>query len=183
MSELRITGGRLRGRRLRVPQGVRPTEGRVREALFSIWQQRVPGARLVELFAGAGSVGLEAISRGAREVVFVEGDARVARALEQNLKGLAPPGSWRRHRLRLPSGLAVLARAESQPFDLAFADPPYAFRDHDRLVMATAPLLAPDGELVIEHAADLAWRPSPDLPLRMADRRVYGGSALSFLRR
>ena len=73
---LRIAGGAHRGRRLAVPQGARPTQDRVREALFSIWGERVRGARFLDLFAGSGAVGIEALSRGAATATFVESDAR-----------------------------------------------------------------------------------------------------------
>jgi 16S rRNA (guanine(966)-N(2))-methyltransferase RsmD len=175
---VRVIGGELKGQRLAVGAGVRPTEGRVREALFSIWQERVAGARLLDLFAGSGAVAIEALSRGARSAVCVEADREALRVLERN-RDLLPPGVLTVRRARLPAGLAALASLG--PFDLVFADPPYRWAEHDRLVAALAPLLAPGGEAAIEHSARL---PSPAAApgLVLADQRRYGESALAFYR-
>ena len=175
---VRITGGERRGRALVVGPGVRPTEGRVRESLFSIWQSRIGGARFLDLFAGSGAVGLEAHSRGAAFVCFVEADARALRDLERNA-GEMPALAWRRWRGRLPAALGQLERAGEAPFDLAFADPPYAFDEYEALIERSASLLADDGVLAVEHA----WR--TELPesaggLRRIDQRRYGDTAISF---
>ncbi len=174
---VRITGGERKGRPLKVGPGVRPTEGRVRESLFSIWQARVPESRFLDLFAGSGAVGLEALSRGAAFVCFVEADARALRDLEHNAEDLPRP-SWRPWRGRVPATLGQLA-AEEAPFDLVFADPPYAFAEYERLIAAAEPLLAPGGELAVEHSARV------DLPeevggLRRSDSRKYGETAIDF---
>jgi 16S rRNA (guanine966-N2)-methyltransferase len=182
MPQLRLSGGEYGGRRLEVPAGVRPTEGRVREALLSIWQPRLRGARWLDLFAGSGAVGLEALGRGAVSVVFVEGDPIVARVLRRNLETIAPQGSWRVLRASLPQGVGTIARAAEPPFDLVFADPPYRFEAHARLVAETARLLAPGGELAVEHSARVAWRDADGLRLERVARRCYGDSCLTFYR-
>ena len=122
---MRITGGMYRGRKIGVPRGdrVRPTQDRVREALFSMLRAEVPGARFLDLYAGSGAVGLEALSRGAAQVIWVEGDREVHRTTLANVTALAGEGQqvvccpverW----LRLAGrGLAT---------DLVFADPPYS---------------------------------------------------------
>ncbi len=173
---LRILGGALRGRRLRVASGVRPTGSRLREALFSIWGPRIEGARFLDLFAGSGAVGLEALSRGARCAVFVESDPRMLRALERNLGELAPEVS-RVWRLRLPG---AEGQAEGT-FDLIFADPPYRFSAYPELLRRAAPWLAPGGELAVEHSARCEI-PGDLEPLRRVDLRRYGDSCLSFFR-
>lgn len=175
---VRISGGRYRGHRLAVPRAARPTEGRVREALFSIWQDRLTGARLLDLFAGSGSVSVEAISRGALWSLAVEGDLQAIRTLARN-RTMLPPGSLQIKRLRLPGGLAALVEEGLGPFDLVFADPPYRFSGYRGLVEAVEPLLAPDASVAIEHSARF------DLPAEvgrsvLTDRRRYGESALSF---
>jgi 16S rRNA (guanine966-N2)-methyltransferase len=180
MSELRLSGGEYRGRRLRVPAGVRPTEGRLREALFSIWQDEVAGARVLDLFAGAGAVGLESLGRGARAAVLVEGDPRTARTLRENVEMLDAGRAARIYRFRLPAGLAVL-REREEPFDLVFVDPPYGFEGADRLLAGVAPLLAPGGGIAFEHAVRDA-APRADGSLEMTESRRYGGSCLSFYR-
>jgi len=178
LSELRLTGGRWRGRRLRVPHGVRPTEGRLREALFSIWQGSLSGARFLDLFAGAGAVGLEAVGRGAERAVLVEGDPRTSRTLGENIAALGAGESVKSYRLRLPAGLAVLREHEA-PFDLVFVDPPYGFADAAKVLAGAVPLVSPGGALAFEHGARDAVPPVPD-GLTFDETRCYGDSCLSF---
>jgi 16S rRNA (guanine(966)-N(2))-methyltransferase RsmD len=181
---LRIGAGALRGRVVAVPPGARPTEGRVREALFSIWGERLAGARFLDLFAGSGAVGIEAASRGARSVVCVEEDPRAVRTLRRNLAALGPAvgeGRVAARRLPLPRGLAQLAEAGEPPFDLIFADPPYAFTGYPQLLERLAPLLAAGGEAAVEHSAR-APLPERAGALARADERRYGETALSFYR-
>lgn len=175
-TRLRVAGGAWRGRTLTSPPGARPTEQRVREALFSIWGEAVRGARLLDLYCGGGAVALEALSRGAREVVAVDVDPRALRAVAGNRESLGAE-ALRPLRLPLPDQLGRLA-AEEEPFDLVFADPPYEFRDHERLLVAAASLVRPDGELVLEHAVSSTSLESVG-PLHRLDVRTYGGTALS----
>ncbi|HSM13632.1 MAG TPA: RsmD family RNA methyltransferase, partial [Thermoanaerobaculia bacterium] len=147
---VRIEAGSLRGRVLAVPPGARPTVGRVRGALFSIWSAEVPGARFLDLFAGSGVVGLEAISRGALEAVFVEGSRRAQVVLERNLR-LAPAGSAELVGGRLPGVLSRLGGRPS-PFDLVFLDPPYDQPPAPALLEALEALAAPGARLAAEHA-------------------------------
>jgi 16S rRNA (guanine966-N2)-methyltransferase len=181
LSEIRLSGGRYRGRRLRVPHGVRPSEGRIREALFSIWQSELPGARFLDLFAGSGAVGLEALGRGADAVVLVEGDPRVQRAAEESARSLDASAAVRAYRLRLPAGLAVLGQRE-RPFDLVFADPPYGFAKLRALLEGAAPLLADGGALCLEHSPRDPL-PAPPEGLLAEGTRCYGDSCLTFYRR
>ena len=180
MSELRLSGGEYRGRRLRVPAGVRPTEGRLREALFSIWQDEIDGARFLDLFAGAGGVGLEAVGRGAERSVLVEDDPRTLRTLKENVAALDAGKATRLYRLRLPAGLAVLREREA-PFALAFVDPPYGFAEGGKLLAALAPLLLPGGAVAYEHAARDPVPPAPP-GVAFEETRCYGDSCLSFYR-
>lgn len=177
---VRVTGGELRGRLLAVPSETRPTEGRVREALFSIWRERVDGGRLLDLFAGSGAVSLEAASRGAIVVVAVEKVPRSVATLEQNVRRTGMEGVVEVRPGTLPAELAALA--ERGPFDLVYADPPYRYPDYAELLAAVVPLLASDGELAVEHTA------RRELPAEVGDLvrvevRRYGESALSFYRR
>lgn len=184
---VRVTGGELRGRVLQVPPGARPTEGRVREALFSIWGERIESARFLDLFAGSGVVSLEAAGRGARAVLAVDGEARAVRTLAENVAATGARGIEVR-RLPLPAGLARLAAERAGPFDLAFADPPYAFGDYAALLAAVAPLLAPGtageastAEIAVEHSSRTVL-PETAGPLARVDLRRYGESSLSFYR-
>lgn len=172
---VRVLGGELGGRRLEVAAGVRPTESRVREALFSIWQDRIAGARFLDLFAGSGAVGLEALSRGAERVCYVERSSKALSVLRRNLKDL---GAQQRVEVRRGALPAALKRRASASFDLVFADPPYVFEDHAGLLQALEGWVSASGEVVIEHSkrcptAEIAgWQ--------LHDQRRYGESCLSF---
>lgn len=178
MSELRISGGLFRGRKIAVPDPARPTEGRVREALFSIWGDQVDGARLLDLFAGSGAIGFEALSRGAAAVVLVDESRAVTAALDRS-----------RERLGISSAAATILTLKlpaarlpaSGSFDLIFADPPYAFDRHLELLEMVGPLLAAEGEFVLEHAAR-AGAPAAGGGLTLNREKSYGGSALAFYR-
>jgi 16S rRNA (guanine966-N2)-methyltransferase len=175
---VRITGGEFRGRGLAVPPGARPTEGRVREALFSIWSDRLAGARVLDLFAGSGVVGLEALGRGALSAIAVDQGLQAVKTLEANA-GKLGEGLLEIRRLTLPEGLA---RLPPGAFDLVYADPPYNFAAYGELLEAVAPLLATDAEIAVEHSSrrELAIEAGP---LTRVDVRRYGESAISFYRR
>lgn len=176
---LRISAGTLRGRRLRVPAGVRPTASGLRESLFDVWAQRLAGSSFLDLFAGSGAVGLEALSRGAARLVLVESEPAVLRALRANC-ALAPSGTCRVERRRLPEELPAVG-VPAAGFDLAFADPPYAFEAFEALLIALAPLLSPGGEAAIEHPRG-ARLPAAVPGLRLRARHGRGASRLTFFR-
>jgi 16S rRNA (guanine966-N2)-methyltransferase len=179
---VRVTGGAFRGRGLAVPAGARPTEGRVREALFSIWREPLAGGtcRFLDLFAGSGVVALEAAGRGALSVLCVDQDVAAVRTIAANAGRLGEPGIAVR-RLTLPAGLADLAAEHAGPFDLAFADPPYRFDAYEPLLVALVPLLAAEAEVAVEHSARRDLPPLAGRLVRTEVRR-YGESALSFYR-
>jgi 16S rRNA (guanine966-N2)-methyltransferase len=186
---IRVTGGMLRGRRLRAPRGIRPTQDMVREAVFSMLASRIPGCRFLDLFAGSGAVGLEALSRGAAEVVWVEQARSVLPVLEANLRLVGvSPGQVR----RLEAGRFVRGRAE-RAFDVVFADPPYGDEaegtDWRSLLLQELPvsgLVEPGGLLVVESAAGKRRNEPPDPPAAgweaVADRR-YGRARVRVYRR
>ncbi|HEY8489104.1 MAG TPA: 16S rRNA (guanine(966)-N(2))-methyltransferase RsmD [Thermaerobacter sp.] len=179
---MRVTGGRWRGRRLKVPAGrqVRPTTDRVRQALFNILGPAVEGARVLDLFAGTGSLAIEALSRGARSVLCVEADPRVVAVLRENLRtvgaGTGEAAVWRQD---VFAAVAKLAGG-SRVFDLILADPPYRQGLAARVVDAVAEggLLAPGGWLVVEHDPREALPEQAAGLERQAPRR-YGDTALS----
>jgi 16S rRNA (guanine966-N2)-methyltransferase len=121
---VRIVAGRWRGRRIEAPGGrtVRPTADRVREAWMSIVHLYLPDASVLDLFAGSGALGLEALSRGARSASFVEADARALRALRANLELLGAAESAEVHRADV---VRFIGRLPAFAYDVAFADPPY----------------------------------------------------------
>src|SRR4051812_15670056 len=121
---MRVIAGAYKGRRLQAPKGseTRPTSDRVREALFSILGD-VEGLRVLDLYAGSGALGIEALSRGAGQTVFVESGRRAADAIRANLRAVGDPDAM----IWVGDALAYLRRADAEaPFDLVFADPPYS---------------------------------------------------------
>lgn len=179
---MRILGGSLKGRVLAVPASARPSEGRLREALFSIWTEELPGAEVADLFAGSGAVGIEAVGRGALGALLVEQDRRARDTLLDNLRrvGLGPP------RVRLMArpvepALAELAQREER-FELVFADPPYAWSPTTEFLAAVSRILVPGGSFALEHSARTLAPPEGGALLRI-DTRRYGESALSLYRR
>lgn len=190
---MRIIGGKLRGRSLptglRSTETLRPISGRIKQSLFDILKVRVGGARLLDLYAGTGAVGIEALSRGAERVSFVELDRRLVENLKGNLAlaGLADraavlPGNALEDLSWIPfrSGLAL--------YDLIFTGPPY--KDAQKKPLAyTVPtlrrilearLLAPEGWIVCQHHAKEPVEPPEGLELFR--REKYGDSFLSFFR-
>ncbi|HEX5012466.1 MAG TPA: 16S rRNA (guanine(966)-N(2))-methyltransferase RsmD [Planctomycetota bacterium] len=146
-----ISGGRLRGVRLAVPPGLstRPTRGRVREALFSIVAEHLPGARVADLYAGSGALGLEALSRGAAHATFVERGAPALACLRRNIAACRlAPGEYE----LLITDAQVLA--PRQPFDLVLADPPFALRDPLPPALLRPGALASGGLLVLEQPGE-----------------------------
>jgi 16S rRNA (guanine966-N2)-methyltransferase len=145
---------------------------------MDIWAPRLPGTRVLDLFAGSGAVGIEALSRGASELTLVEADPRMVRRLQRTCHelGLA---SVRVVRATLPAALVDVDRGFEGLFDLVFADPPYAFDQYAELLVAARRVLAEGGEIVVEHAFR---QPMPDRcpGLGRVDQRRYGDSCLSF---
>jgi 16S rRNA (guanine(966)-N(2))-methyltransferase RsmD len=162
--------------------GTRPTAERTREALFSIWQDRMLGSRFLDLFCGSGAAGLEALSRGARRAVLVDGDGKALKVATANRDRLgAEAQACRAVRAALPAGLASASLGE-ETFDLIFADPPYAFEHWQELLEAIEPRLAESGEAAIEHAVRVEL-PARVSSLERVETRRYGDTALSFYRR
>ncbi len=178
---LRITGGRLVRRRLKAPAGrdTRPTADRVKEALFNILGQELEGARVLDLFAGSGALGLEALSRGASWCVFVERSGEAAAVIRRNIADLGLAG-----RCTLLKGSVVTLEegiVRQGPFDLVLADPPYD-QGHVAAVLGMIErIVTPEGRLVLEHSP----RERPNIPngLDLFDHRAYGQTELSFIRR
>jgi 16S rRNA (guanine966-N2)-methyltransferase len=174
---VRIAGGTARGMPLAEPRGVRlrPTSGLVREAIFNILGDRVDGARVADLYAGTGALGIEALSRGAAHATFVEGEAGCVQAILQSLSRAGFSAAATVIRGRLPASLSTL---EAAAFDIVFLDPPYNDEGAEATLMGAPRLLAPGGLVVYEHGS--RYNP-PERPagLQLLDRRVYGDSAVA----
>jgi len=179
---MRIVAGKFRGARIEAPKGLgtRPTSDKVRQALFNVLEHGVPGfafegARVLDLFAGSGALGLEALSRGARFCLFVEENAEARAAIRRNVEALHLTGAtkiWRRDATRLgPVGTL-------QPFDLLFCDPPYG-KGLGELALAVA---AEGGWVEKGAVAVLEERADMDIafpePFQEIDRRRYGDTAI-----
>jgi 16S rRNA (guanine966-N2)-methyltransferase len=176
----RIVAGDAKGRRLAVPaKGTRPTSERAREALFNSLRGLVDldGARVLDLFAGTGAVGLEALSRGAAEVDFVESDRGACEVLRRNITAVGLDGATL-HRAQVASYL--VGRDPDQPFDLAFLDPPYAFSDEHLATLLGSLVtgwLAPDAVVVVERSARSA-EPRWPTQVTLLKQRRYGEGML-----
>jgi 16S rRNA (guanine966-N2)-methyltransferase len=183
---MRIVGGRAKGRRLAVPpRGTRPTSDRAREALFNSLAGLldIDGARVLDLFAGTGAVGLEALSRGATVACFVESDRAACEVLRHNAEAVGLPGAEiHRH---AAAGYLVGAGVD-EPFDLVFADPPYAFGEPQLGVLlatlATPNWLADEAVVVVERPARGAQPRWPDVIDPIKHKR-YGEGVLWYGRR
>jgi 16S rRNA (guanine966-N2)-methyltransferase len=180
---VRIIGGRLRGRKLQTFKGseVRPTADRVREALFNILGRKFSDANVLDLFAGTGALGIEALSRGAQAAVFVDNNAHSLTVLRKNLDRCALQPYSRTIRWDISRNLKCLVEYPDT-FDLVFLDPPY----HCGLVatalqhLLDSGCLAPKAVLIAEHEADA----SPEIlaaRFHCTDSRRYGRTRLSFL--
>ena len=188
---MRVIAGTHRGRQLRTLPGrdVRPTLDRVRESIFGILGDEVEGAGVLDLFAGTGALGIEALSRGAAFAVFVDDDPRALRVLEQNLETLGLGERASVVRGRVPAVLGA-ARKSSLPLrgpvDIIFADPPYRTSlARDTVACLLSPEWFPGWRCVVveterdEDLSDLASGGDARLDV---DRRLYGDTAVAFLR-
>lgn len=175
---MRIIAGTFKGRKLKAPDwdGLRPTSDRLRETLFNVLAQRVPGARVFDGYAGTGAVGLEALSRGAAHVVAVDADARAVRLMRQNA---AACGAADYTTERGDAAAALRVRRGQAAFDLILLDPPYAVTDTAGLLDAAAGCLAPGGVIVLERATRQEPQVPPSLQ-RVRDVRS-GDSSLTML--
>jgi 16S rRNA (guanine966-N2)-methyltransferase len=178
---LRIIAGRFGGRRLRSPsgRGTRPTSERVREALFSILGS-LDGLVALDLFAGTGALGIEALSRGASRAVFVERDAAALRVLADNLAALGLDRSEAEiHRGDAVSALRT-ARERHETYDLVFIDPPYGHAPawEETLSVALPPLLEPGARVVVESDR----RVPLGLSLAVEQQRRYGDTTITIHR-
>jgi 16S rRNA (guanine966-N2)-methyltransferase len=171
---VRIIAGRLKGRTIEGPRGVgvRPTSDGLRETLFNVLGPRIVDARVLDAFAGTGAVGLEAFSRGARQITFVESDRVTARLLADNIAQCEAGGACMIVRDRF-------ADARLGQFDVVWLDPPYEMPGLDAAVARGATLVAAGGLLVVEHSRR---RPVPEAVAPLVRTRVLiaGDSALAF---
>lgn len=184
---MRIVGGVLKGRNLVAPDSrtTRPTSDRAREAVFNIlahadWSPGVEGRRVLDLFAGSGALGFEALSRGAAFCLFVETDEAARGAIRENVEAFGLFGNTRIHR-RSATDLGQKPAGVGPPFDLVFLDPPYGkgLGETALAKLKAGGWIGPDALLVFEVGADEA----PDTPgFDVLDERAYGAAKVLFLK-
>lgn len=185
---MRIVGGQHKGRAIAAPEGrdTRPTSDRARESLFNVlahaeWSPGIEGRRVLDLFAGSGALGLEAMSRGAAFALFVETDAAARGAIRDNIETLGLFGTTRIHR-RDATDLGVKPAGLGEPFDLVFLDPPYHKGLGERTLaqLGEGGWITADALIVFECAAD----ETPLLPgYETLNERAYGAAKILFLKR
>ena len=180
---MRIIGGKFKGRKLRPVQGTRtrPTSDRTREAIFNIIAPQVRGARVLDLFAGTGAMGLEALSRGARSAVFIDVSRQSLSVLRENLAVLSLESTIRVIRWDLTQNLSCL-HSMPRAFDLVFLDPPYNKNliipalDHLHLSQS----MEDGARIIVEHSQLEPVEPDA-LPFETVDQRRYGKTLVTFL--
>ncbi|MGE5173496.1 MAG: 16S rRNA (guanine(966)-N(2))-methyltransferase RsmD [Betaproteobacteria bacterium] len=175
---MRVTGGIGRGRRLKVPSGsrVRPTSDKVKQALFNILGDRVANADFLDLYAGAGGIGIEALSRGAGRVVFVDSSRGSLAVIKQNIEQTG----FRDRAQVVPAKAEAFVRKSSESYDIVFLDPPYAEEMQPLLeLVAGSGIVKPDGVVVAEH---FKKQPSPEKAgsLTLYREARYGDTVLAF---
>jgi 16S rRNA (guanine966-N2)-methyltransferase len=178
---LRVIGGSLGGRRLEGPprSGVRPTADRVREALFEVLGDAVKGARVLDLYAGTGALGIEALSRGAAWCDFVESDPKAQAVIRENLTRTALLDVSKLYPLAVARAIPRLQGA----YDLVVADPPYEYdrAESELTQLVEAGLLAPDGVLAVEHSQRKPWPETVGGRAQLTSRR-YGDTRVTLYR-
>ena len=175
---MRVIGGRYKGRRLKSPDwpGLRPTSDKLRETLFNILAPHIDGARVVDGYAGTGAIGIEALSRGAAHVTFIEKNRRAAALIEENLKACGVEAGYT---IRCADVVAALD-APASAFDLILLDPPYDTENVSAALDAVARHLAGDGLVVLERAT--RREPEESAALQRVRDVKSGDSTLSFYR-
>ncbi|MEG1612684.1 MAG: 16S rRNA (guanine(966)-N(2))-methyltransferase RsmD [Clostridia bacterium] len=174
---MRIISGKYGGRKLFSPKGddVRPTTDRVKEALFNILQFKVRNAVVLDLFSGSGALGIECVSRGAKEVIFSDNDRKSIELVNRNLSGIEFNGQ-----ILQSDYLRVISNSKAK-FDIIFLDPPYnsGLAEKAILEILKCDILSNDGIIVYEHVRKLAYTPPEGLFLD--DSRKYGDIQLDFI--
>jgi len=180
---MRIVAGKWKGRPLKSPswEGLRPTSDRLRETLFNILAPSIAGARVLDGYAGTGAIGIEALSRGAAHVTFVEREPRAVKLIDANLAALGAAGLNERAIIRADI-MSAAGRLGGEPFDLIIVDPPYGHDAAAQALAAVSPLAGAATRVIVEHGSRFAAPPAVD-GLQLRRTVTAGDSALSFYER
>jgi 16S rRNA (guanine966-N2)-methyltransferase len=181
---LRVISGKWKGKRLSSVKGLnlRPTSDRVKEAIFDILQDHIAGQQVLDLFAGTGALGIEALSRGAKRAVFVEESPRSLMALRKNIEGCQAKDQAQVLPREVTHGIKIL-EAQGESFQLIFLDPPYqkGLANKALKVLAGSSIVSPDTLIIVEHSSNEELLSIPRL--QRVDARKYGNTLVSFWRR
>jgi 16S rRNA (guanine(966)-N(2))-methyltransferase RsmD len=176
---MRVIAGRLGGRNLKTSDSYRPTTDRVRETLFNILQNEIENSVFVDAFAGSGAVGIEAISRGASRVYFIDSGRKALNSLEENLRIADDQTQWRIYSLPVLKALEVIHETGERA-DIVFFDPPYSYRDYTEL-LTTAAELFPNGLIILETSTRTKFAVPEGLTV--SREKKIGETLLTFLKR
>ena len=176
---MRITGGTTRGFNLKVPKitDIRPAQEMVRLAVFSILADEVKGAKVLDLYAGSGAFGLEALSRGAASATFVDTNPLAVQAIEANSKNAR---FWGKTSVVKQDALHFLSQ-DHETYDIIFVCPPYSYGFPKALFYQVADHLNPDGVVIFDHARTTKFEKNVE-GLEVVDQRTYGASGVTFFR-
>lgn len=177
---MRITGGRARGFTIKVPKitDIRPAQEMVRLAVYSILAERVEGARILDLYAGSGAFGLEALSRGATHCTFVDSNPLAIQAIESNLRNA---NFWGKSETVKFDAIRYFSE-DHEEYDIIFICPPYSYGLPSALFYQAAEHLAEDGIVVIDHAKTTTIKQEME-GLEIVDQRSYGASGVTFMQK
>jgi 16S rRNA (guanine966-N2)-methyltransferase len=179
---MRVIAGALKGRTLQTPawDGLRPTSDKLRETLFNVLAPRIDGAWFLDGYAGTGAIGIEALSRGAAHVTFVEDDPRAVRLIAENLRRCGVTDRYAIIRAKFSA--TATRRHDGREYDIIVLDPPYGAGELADALAAAEPLMSSNSLLVVEHAKRDAAAPTSGT-LLLARSLTSGDSALAFYRR
>jgi len=175
---MRISGGKIKGHLLKVPKvrDIRPTQESIRLAIFNILGDFTEGKKVADLYAGSGSLGVEALSRGAKEAIFIESNRHACETIQENL---APARIGPKGKVICRDVKQALSELPNHNFELVFIDPPYAIGKLDYIFRNLLTHLKRGAVVVYEHSK---MTEPPDIPgLRIFDRRIYGSTKVTFL--
>lgn len=181
---MRVIAGELKGKKLFSIKGktLRPTSDKVREAIFDILQDRLKGKRVLDLFAGTGALGIEALSRGAEKGVFVENNRHSLSVLRRNIEECRLKAKAEILACEVSAGIRIL-KSRGEAFELVFMDPPYSRGLVKETLQALGPstLISSEALIIVEHSRREDLLPFP--PFQIIDSRRYGSTCVSFLQR
>lgn len=182
---MRVIAGSARSLKLKTIEGTdtRPTTDRIKETLFNIIQNEVPGARFLDLYAGSGGIGIEALSRGAKTAVFVENNRNAAKCIEENLRHTK--FTEKSQLLCMDCSAAIRRLGNQEPFDIIFMDPPYhkALEQEALGLLSSSPIVAEETLIITEASLDTGFSCLPEIGFAMLREKRYKTNKHVFIKR